>query len=174
MKNFHLFVAVRPQGPCSKLCDEVQRDYNSSSVDAHDPEDWQNLIAQLSQLQPDVLLLELEPIVDRLEQALQEVRGFCSRIKVVLVTPNLDSQQILRSIRAGADEFVHPPWEQGLSVALHRLAAAVDSKKRTAKAAKSSHFFPPRAVVARPLWLVMWQRISTGGPANRYCWPIWT
>ena len=128
MKNFHLFVAVRPQGPCSKLCDEVQRDYNSSSVDAHDPEDWQNLIAQLSQLQPDVLLLELEPIVDRLEQALQEVRGFCSRIKVVLVSPNLDSQQILRSIRAGADEFVHPPWEQGLSVALHRLAAAVDQR----------------------------------------------
>ena len=128
MKNFHLFVAVRPQGPCSKLCDEVQRDYNSSSVDAHDPEDWQSLIAQLSQLQPDVLLLELEPIVDRLEQALQEVRGFCSRIKVVLVSPNLDSQQILRSIRAGADEFVHPPWEQGLSVALQRLAAAVDQR----------------------------------------------
>jgi pilus assembly protein CpaE len=128
MKNFHLCIAVRPQGPCSKLLDEVQRDYKSGSVDSHDPEDWQSLIAQLSQLQPDVLLLELEPIVDRLEQALEEVRSCCSRIKVVLVSPNLDSQQILRSIRAGADEFVHPPWEQGLSVALQRLAAAVDQR----------------------------------------------
>ena len=47
---------------------------------------------------------------------------------MVLVSQDLDSQQILRSIRAGADEFVHPPWEQNLTVALQRLAAAVDPK----------------------------------------------
>lgn len=128
MKNFHLFVAVRPQGPCSKLLDEVQRDYRPVQVDSHDPEDWQGLIVQLSQLQPDVLLLELDSIADRLENALDEIRAGCPGIKAVLVTQNLDSQQILRSIRAGADEFVHPPWEQNLTVALQRLAAAVTPK----------------------------------------------
>jgi pilus assembly protein CpaE len=127
MKNVNLFVAVRPYGQCSNVSDEIRREFESSPLDSHDPDDWPGLLSHLSSAQPEVLLLELEPFIGRLEDVLREIRNGSPRTKVVIVHPDLDSQTILRSIRAGADEFVHPPWDESLHIALRRLAAAIDS-----------------------------------------------
>lgn len=127
MKNVHLFVSVNSQGPCRNVLEEIQREFESSPLDFHEPSDWHGLLDRLAACQPEVLLLELEPIADRLEDALREIRNELPRTKIVIVHPDLDSQTILKSIRAGADEFVHPPWDESLPVALRRLAAALNS-----------------------------------------------
>jgi pilus assembly protein CpaE len=127
MKNVNLFVAVTLYGPCSNVLEEIRHEFESSPLDSHDPDDWPGLLSHLSSAQPEVLLLELEPFIGRLEDVLREIRNGSPRTKVVIVHPDLDSQTILRSIRAGADEFVHPPWDESLHIALRRLAAAIDS-----------------------------------------------
>ena len=127
MKNVNLFVAVRSYGPCSNIVDEIKREFESSPLDSHDPDDWDGLLSHLSYAQPEVLLLELEPFEGRLEDVLREIRNKTSRAKIVVVHPSLDSPTILRSIRAGADEFVQKPWDETLHVALRRLAEAINS-----------------------------------------------
>lgn len=127
MKNVNLFVAVTTYGPCSPIIEEIRREFESSPLDSHDPGDWPGLLSHLAHAQPEVLLLELEPFIGRLEDVLREIRNDAPRTKIVVVHPDLDSQTILRSIRAGADEFVHPPWDESLHIALRRLAAAINS-----------------------------------------------
>src|SRR5689334_20032216 len=75
MKNSNLFVAVRSQGPCWNLFDQIKRQNESALVASQDPDDWQSFLVELSQQQPDVLFLELDPVTDRLEHALGEVRN---------------------------------------------------------------------------------------------------
>src|ERR1700750_1204234 len=100
MKNVHLFVSIKPYGPCGNVLEEIRREFEASPLDSHEPDDWPGLLTHLSTAQPAVLLLELEPISDRLEDALREIRNESPRTKIVIVHPDLDSQTILRSIRA--------------------------------------------------------------------------
>lgn len=66
---------------------------------------------RLRQLQPDVLLLDLSSDLDAAEKLLRQIGGMRPAIQVVGLHRHNDSTALVRSLRAGAIEFLHAPFE---------------------------------------------------------------
>ena len=82
---------------------------------------------KLSDERPQLLMLEVAPVLARLGEALREVRAYAPDTKVIAVHPSPDPSTILTAMRAGASEFVHSPWQETLPSALLRMADACTS-----------------------------------------------
>lgn len=84
--------------------------------------DLSAFLKQLEQLHLDALLLDIAEIRD-LDQVVRAIKLVPAAPMVIALNIKADPEIILGAIRAGANEFLYPPLQAGLSKALERLAA---------------------------------------------------
>lgn len=100
----------------------LRAEQENGSLGVEDARNWDDVIGKLRQEQPEVLMLELGPVLARLGNALREVRSCTPRTKIVALHSAADSDSILAALRSGVHEFVHPPWAETLVPALDRVS----------------------------------------------------
>jgi len=99
---------------------------NPLVLEQHDGE-WDSLLDRLANLQPDIILLDLSAVRLELNLAIRQMRSQAPNLKVVAVHSSADSNTILSAMRAGANEFLHPPLRDSLLAAIARIAQESDA-----------------------------------------------
>lgn len=89
--------------------------------------DWSSLLERLAAGKPEVLLLDLSSVPSELNIAMRQLKYQAPRLRVVALHSSADPQTILSAMRAGANEFLHPPLEDNLLPALERLLHSSES-----------------------------------------------
>ena len=89
-----------------------------------DSSDWNGFVERIANARPEVLLLDLSSVPSELNIAMRQLRHQASRTKVVALHSSADPQTILSAMRAGANEFLHPPLDDTLVPAIERLLNA--------------------------------------------------
>ncbi len=92
-----------------------------------DSSDWTGLLDRIATAKPEVLLLDLSSVPSELNIAMRQLRYQSPRIKVVALHASADPQTILSAMRAGANEFLHPPLENTLLPALERILSSTET-----------------------------------------------
>lgn len=95
--------------------------------DEHDS-DWGSLLDRISGNKPEVLLLDLSSLPSELNIAMRQLKYQAPQMRVVALHSSADPQMILSAMRAGVNEFLHPPLEENLVPALERLMKTSDSE----------------------------------------------
>ncbi len=129
MKNQNVLLALEDEGMRQDVFSLLSQS-ESPSVSEQDPSDWKGLVNRVGQERPEILLIELNAIRSDLTNALRAVKKAGSQTKVVALHSSDDPQLILAALRAGASEFVHPPFTETLGPALERVfeQTAIDNE----------------------------------------------
>jgi pilus assembly protein CpaE len=93
--------------------------------DQHDS-DWASLLEHIAKTKPQVLLLDLGAVPVELGIGIRQIRYHVPRIKVVALHSSADPKTILSAMRAGANEFLHPPLSETLQAALEQILNSTD------------------------------------------------
>lgn len=104
----------------------ILRDSAQLTFDSHDT-DWNSLLERVSKAKTEILLLDMSAVPGELTLGIRQLRHYCPRIKVVVLHPQPDTQTILSAMRAGANEFLHPPLYDTLVPAIERISTAEQS-----------------------------------------------
>lgn len=107
-----------------------------SKVQVQDPRDWQAVLFATTEIQPAVVVLELEPVSHRFDEAIRELKSCYNRVKIVVVHPTSDPTSILIALRGGAHEFVHEPLRVSLVPAVERLLVPFENETTGARNGK--------------------------------------
>jgi pilus assembly protein CpaE len=89
--------------------------------------DWNSLLDRISKTKPPVLLLDLSSVPSELNIAMRQLRYNAPGLRVVALHTTPDPQMILSAMRAGANEFLHPPLGETLEPALQRMFSEPDA-----------------------------------------------
>jgi pilus assembly protein CpaE len=95
------------------------------AFEQHDS-DWNSLLDRIGKSKPEIVLLDMSSVPGELTIAVRQLRHHSPRVKVVLLHVRADTQTILTAMRAGANEFLHPPLERTLVPALDRILLSLD------------------------------------------------
>ena len=88
---------------------------------------WNALLERLAKTQPQVLLLDLSAVPGELNIAMRQLRYYSPGIKVIALHSSADPKTILAAMRAGVNEFLHPPFDDNLQSAIERILNAATS-----------------------------------------------
>jgi pilus assembly protein CpaE len=83
--------------------------------------DLDSLMERIDRVRPDVLLLELGGLGDRLEETLRALKLRASNPALIAVDTVAQPSVIIAAMRAGAIEYLYPPFDGRLRVALQRV-----------------------------------------------------
>jgi pilus assembly protein CpaE len=135
MKPVNLLLASSNSTLREGIVSVLGQERDMGALGVEDVRKWTNVLRKLREEQPEVLMLELGPVLMRLDEALREVKSCTPRTKVVAVHSDPDPSSILAALRSGAHEFVHPPWDETLRPALDRVLSmdADDGRERNGK-----------------------------------------
>jgi pilus assembly protein CpaE len=92
-------------------------------IEQQDVADFSGLLDRLDRMRPDALLVEISRLRDPLEEVVRRVRSVSADVMLVALHPSAEPETILGAMRAGVNEFLHPPLESNLRRALERKAA---------------------------------------------------
>jgi pilus assembly protein CpaE len=101
----------------------------------------QAALMRLAQARPDLVLVEIGELGDRMAQIFREIQGLPGSPAPVAVHHSADPEKILAAMRAGACEFVYPPLEANLRPAIERIAAELAGGRRQTTGGKTLGFF---------------------------------
>jgi len=91
-------------------------------MDQPDVGDWTVFLEKLGRVRPDVLLVELTRLNLTLEEGVRRIKLSSAAPFVVVLHKSADPELILSALRAGANEYLFPPFDPNLGKALERLA----------------------------------------------------
>jgi pilus assembly protein CpaE len=77
---------------------------------------------QLEHLHLDVLIVDLTQLAEPFEQVARRIKSVATAPMIIALNQTADPEVILGAIRAGANEFLYPPLQEGLHRALERLS----------------------------------------------------
>lgn len=86
------------------------------------PADWQAFQDRLDRVRPDVVLLDISRLKEPLDQVVWRIRSTAAQPAVFALHKTADPESILAALRAGASEYLYPPFHEPLKAALERLA----------------------------------------------------
>jgi pilus assembly protein CpaE len=86
------------------------------------PRDWPPFLDRLERVRPDVILLEVAGLGDRLEEVVKRIRSSPAQPAVFAINNSASSEAILAAMRAGATEYLYPPMAVSLAAAFERLS----------------------------------------------------
>lgn len=89
--------------------------------------------AAVEPLRLDVLLIDLTKLDCPGEQVLKRIKGLHNPPMIIALHERAEPEEILSAMRSGANEFLYPPLEAGLTRALERQA---NERKKTSQAAR--------------------------------------
>ena len=120
MTSSKLLLYIQDEYLRREAIDALRKPGNQIPFDQHDS-DWAALLDRLADSKPEVLVLDLAAVPSELNIAMRQLRYQAPRLKVVALHLTADPQTILSAMRAGANEFVHPPLDENLTPAIERL-----------------------------------------------------
>jgi pilus assembly protein CpaE len=88
--------------------------------DQHDS-DWASFLERIAKAKPEMVLLDLSAVPVELGTGVRQIRYHVPRIKIIALHTSADPKTILSAMRAGVNEFLHPPLAESLHVALERM-----------------------------------------------------
>lgn len=101
------------------------------------PEDWSDFLERIERTQPDVVILDVTKLREPMEQVIKRIRSTKCQPAVCVLDKTKDPEAILTAFRAGATEFLSPPFGQALKDVLEHIAkakeAAPDSRHHNGK-----------------------------------------
>ncbi|MFZ5928825.1 MAG: AAA family ATPase [Acidobacteriota bacterium] len=105
------------------------------------------LFARIDRFKPDVVLIDPGALLLPVTELIPLIKELPAPPFVVVVQESPTAEEIVRAIRAGADEFVFPPLESSMKEALERLAkqAAARQAAPAQPAGKSIGFLSAKA-----------------------------
>ena len=122
-----LLLYFKDEGLRRETVDVLRECGENLAFEQHDS-DWNSLLDKIGRSKPAVLLLDLSALSGELGIALRQLRHYAPRMKVVVLHASADSKTILSAMRAGANEFLHPPLEDTLAPAVQRLLNSTDDE----------------------------------------------
>src|ERR1700761_3808119 len=123
MTAIKLLVHIKEENLCREAVRTLKESSSPMSFDQHDS-DWNALLERLSKTHPEVLLLDLSAVPGELNIAMRQLRYYSPGIKVIALHESADPKTILAAMRAGVNEFLHPPLEDSLQPAIQRIVSA--------------------------------------------------
>ena len=93
--------------------------------------DWPQLTAKLDEARPDLLLVDVGLISGSLKDAFATIRTLPHAPAIAAIHAEADPELILEAVRAGASEFLYPPFPATLTKALTRISAEREANKGT-------------------------------------------
>ena len=91
------------------------------------PEDWSDFLERIERMRPDVVLLDVTKLREPMEQVIQRIRSTKCQPAVCVLDKTKDPEAILLAFRAGAAEFLFPPFGEALRAALEHIAKVRES-----------------------------------------------
>ncbi len=83
--------------------------------------DWTGLLDEVSQTRPHGILLDFSSIAGDPANCIRQIKALHSRAKIITLYSAPDPKIILAAMRAGANEFLHPPFEDSLPAAIEHI-----------------------------------------------------
>lgn len=121
MKPAHLLLALQNEVLKQELCYLLSGFNCSPSVSTGDARDWKAILRQMQQDRPAVLLVEVGALSPDMLTALRGAKKASAHTKIIAIHSSDDPAIILAALRAGANEFVSPPFDEALEPALLRI-----------------------------------------------------
>lgn len=88
--------------------------------------DWSSLLEEVSQTRPDAVLLDFNSMSGDPANSIRQIKVQYPRAKVIALHGAADPKIILAAMRAGANEFLHPPLAESLPAAIEHVLALRD------------------------------------------------
>jgi pilus assembly protein CpaE len=103
-------------------------------VEHQDLSDVSNFLDRLERMRPDVVLLDIGGLRVSLEGAVAAIRTAIGDPMIIALNTAADAETILAAMRAGVNEYLHPPMRDGLKRALDKRA--IERSRRSGTGAK--------------------------------------
>lgn len=94
-----------------------------------DPRDWKGMLRQAESERPDLILVEVGALPSDIATSLRSLKKASPQTKIIALHQSDDPVIILAALRAGANEFVTPPFDETIEPALKRLLALTDEER---------------------------------------------
>ena len=114
----------------------LEKSESPCSVQEQNPSDWRGLLNRVSQDRPEIVLIELAAIQSDLTNLLRALKRSSPQTKIVALHSSDDPQTILAAMRAGANEFIHPPFGETFAPALERVIDSHTEEQRPERRGK--------------------------------------
>ena len=92
-----------------------------------------DLLEKVGEARPDVLFVELFGPTGAAEEILRRLKAAPGAPAIVAVQETVEGQAIVAAMRAGADEYLYPPFGARLEAALERVAGSRGAGKQPAR-----------------------------------------
>jgi len=86
------------------------------------PEVWSDFLERIERTRPDVVILDVTKLREPMEQVIRRIRSTKCQPAICVLNKTKDPEAILTAFRAGASEFLFPPFGQTLKDALEQIA----------------------------------------------------
>lgn len=97
-------------------------------------DDWPGLLERIDRMKPDVVLVDVTRLHEPLESVVRRIRSSSARPLVFALHSVADSAAILAALRAGASEYLYPPFAEPLKDAIERISAERAKSHETRRA----------------------------------------
>jgi pilus assembly protein CpaE len=94
--------------------------------------EWSALLEEVGWTRPDAVLLDYASLTSDPANAIRQVKIQHPRAKIIAMHTSPDPKIILAAMRAGANEFLHPPLEESLPAALQRILSSAEADETPA------------------------------------------
>ncbi len=123
MEPITLGLIVRKNSLRSEIQSLLERSPVRVVLEVSEVDNLSDLMMQVERAQPDGVLLDVSAVDESLSEAVRRLRSTAAAPFVVALHTSSDTQIILDAMRAGASEFLFPPFETTLQPALQRLGS---------------------------------------------------
>lgn len=97
-------------------------------IEQQDVADFAAFLDRIERMRPDALMVEIAKLRDPLEEVIHRIRAISPDVMLMALHTAADPETILAALRAGVNEYLHPPLENqlaaGTGAALHRAYPA--------------------------------------------------
>ena len=83
-------------------------------IEQQDVADFAGFRDRVERMRPDVLLVEIAKLRVPLEEVIRNIRSLCPDVMLMALHASAEPETILAAMRAGVNEFLHPPLEVNL------------------------------------------------------------
>jgi pilus assembly protein CpaE len=92
-------------------------------IEQQDVGDFGGFLDRIERMRPDALLVEIARLRDPLEEVIRKIRALLPDVMLVALHNSAEPETILSALRAGVNEYLHPPLETNLRRALERRSS---------------------------------------------------
>jgi len=85
--------------------------------------DWNTFLERLERLRPEVVFLDTTKLKDAMADSIRRIKSISCSPAVFALATDAKPETILAAMRAGASEFLYPPFAEHLAPALERVGA---------------------------------------------------